>query len=180
MTIRIDTPIRTCLWRLYGRCFRRMKHRIAAANGNCAPPGCGKPPTTLDLLDFIRGKHSIDELPKCDEVPGSPCPHLPIFDGLVLSFRGEAVLTYERRCRQSKLHEACQLQGWTDVIQMPHWPEKRLSKIVFELNKRQRRRYSRQRIHFWCGDSGVHWKIAGDGPARFLAPAGPAPMVKHD
>ena len=139
MTIRIDTPIRTCLWRLDGRCFRRMKHRCAGANGNCPSPGLGKPPTILDLLDFIRGKHSIDELPKCDEVPGSPCPHLPIFDGLVLSFRGEAMLKYKKRCRQTRVLKACQLQGWTDIIQMPHWPANPLSKIVFELNKRHRR-----------------------------------------
>ncbi len=98
----------------------------------------------------------------------------------MLSFRGEAMLKYKKRCRQTRVLEACQLQGWTDVIQMPHWPANRLSKIAFELNKRHRRQHPRKRIHFWCGDDGMHWKFVGDGPARFLAPMGPAPMVKRD
>jgi hypothetical protein len=185
MTIRIDATIRACLWRLDGRCVRRMKHRCAGANGNCPSPGRRKPPTVPDLLDFIRRKGSIDALPKCDEVPGSPgspCPHLPIFDGLVLSFRGEVLLKFSRRCRQSEVLQAFQSRGWPDVLEIPHSrydSEDRRSNIVYELNERHRQQHPRRRIHFWSGDSGVHWKVVGE-PAPFPAPVRSAPMVGHD
>ena len=179
MTDQVETTIGTCKWRLDGRCYRRLKHRCCVPNGSRASRRSCRVPMALDVLDHLRMNGEGEKLPKCDAVDGSPCPHLPIFDGRVLHFRGEVLLEFSRRCRQAELVEALQLQGWPDVIEMPHWPKNRRSKTVFELNQRHRRQHSRRQIHFWCGDSGVHWKVVGE-PAPFPAPVRSAPMVGHD
>ncbi len=165
MTVQIETTIRTCDWRLDGRCYRRMKRRQGAADRESASPGLGKPPTVPDLLDVFRGKGSVEEIPECDAAPGTPCPHLPVFDGLVLSFRGEVVLLYERRCRQTKLLRALQMQGWPEFIedQSSDDAQHGLRDIVVDFNERQQ---SRQRFHFWCEGRRLFWKISGDEPAK--------------
>jgi hypothetical protein len=129
-------------------------------------------PTILDLLDFIRRKGSVEQLPKCDAVAGAPCPNLPVLNGLVLYFRGAVVLSYARWCRQTKLLEAFQSQGWPEFIEdrSPYGAENGLRDIVPELNDRQQ---SGQRLPFWHEGRRLFWKINDDEPARPLAAAGP-------
>ena len=158
MADQTDATIRRCRWRLGGRCFRRMKRRQTAVDGDFESPGLGKPPTVPDLLDFFHEGGSIEEVPMCDAGPVAPCPHLPVFEGLVLSFRGVPIIEFSKRCPQALLLEAFHNSGWLDFVEV----EKRCSKMVYELNETHRRQHSRQRIRFWCRDNRAYWKIVGD------------------
>ena len=141
MADQIDATIRRCRWRLGGRCFRRMKCRQGEVDGDSASPGLGKPPTVPDLLDFFHEGGSIEEVPMCDAGPVAPCPHLPVFEDLVLSFRGVPIIEFSKRCPQALLLEAFHNSGWLDVLEnplgppSPHDAENGLSDIIFALNR---------------------------------------------
>ena len=96
-----------------------------------------------------------------------PCPHLPVFKGRVLSFRGKVLLEFSKRCGQTELLEAFQLQGWLNVLEdplgplSPSDPENGLSNIVYRLNLAliERSKSQPQRIEFSCTGRSVHWEI---------------------
>jgi len=163
MAVHVETTTGRCDWRLEGRCVRRMRRCHPVVRGNFASPRLGPPPTALDILDFIRSGGSLDELPNCDALAG-PCPHLPVFDGHVLYFRGEVVLSYDRRCRQTNLLAELQFQGWPEFIEDHSGDdtENGLRDIVLDLKNRQG---SWERVHFWCEGRRLFWKVNGDEPA---------------
>ena len=156
-------------WHLNGRCYRRLNHRYGVPNGSRASGRSHRLPTAPDVLDHLRMKGQAEKLPNCDALAGSPCLQLPVFEGLVLSFRGSVVLEFSKRCKQTRLLKAFQLAAWPNFIEYPLGDntqrnvENGHSDIVYELNHNQK---PRQQIHLWCKQHCVYWEFVGTAPAR--------------
>jgi hypothetical protein len=171
MADQIETTIGTCKWRLDGRCYRRLKRRRLVVNGKRTSRPSRGLPTALDLLDHIRRKGSVEEIPKCDAVDGSPCLLVPEYkkETRELFLGGKLVRRFKKESKQATLLGLFQSLGWPESVDDPQLdpssydPENGLSDIVYELNQDQK---PRQRIRFWCDHHSVYWELVGNQPSR--------------